>query len=62
MFRKLYRSGSIDNRKIQLDIPDGRVRVPVDITSSGGGFAVNELIYRVSLDGIVSHYCPLSSL
>lgn len=47
MFRKLYRSGSIDNRKIQLDIPDGRVRVPVDITSSGGGFAVNELIYRM---------------
>ncbi|CAM6098821.1 unnamed protein product [Calypogeia fissa] len=46
MFRKLYREGSMDNRKIQLDMPDGRVRVPVDIVN-GGGFAVNELIYRM---------------
>lgn len=49
MFRKLYREGAMDSRKIQLDMPDGRVRVPVD-TVSGGGFAVNELIYRVSTE------------
>jgi hypothetical protein len=45
-FRKLYRDGALDNRKIQLDIPDGRSRLPLEI---GGvnGFGVNELIFRV---------------
>lgn len=46
IFRKLYREGAMDDRKIRLDIPDGRVRLPVDIVS-GGSYAVNELIYRV---------------
>jgi hypothetical protein len=46
VFRKLYRDGALDNRKIQLDIPDGRSRLPLEI---GGvsGFGVNELIFRV---------------
>jgi len=45
-FRKLYRDGALDNRKIQLDIPDGRSRLPLEI---GGvnGFGVNELIFRM---------------
>ncbi|KAG0563008.1 hypothetical protein M758_9G187100 [Ceratodon purpureus] len=45
-FRKLYRDGALDNRKIQLDIPDGRSRLPLEI---GGvsGFGVNELIFRL---------------
>ncbi|KAL3691654.1 hypothetical protein R1sor_005305 [Riccia sorocarpa] len=46
IFRKLYREGSMDDHKIRLDIPDGRVRLPVDVVS-GGGYAVNELIYRM---------------
>ncbi|BBN15108.1 ATP-dependent HslUV protease ATP-binding subunit HslU [Marchantia polymorpha subsp. ruderalis] len=46
IFRKLYREGAMDDRKIRLDIPDGRVRLPVDIVS-GGSYAVNELIYRM---------------
>lgn len=46
VFRKLYRDGALDNRKIQLDIPDGRSRLPLEI---GGvsGFGVNELIFRM---------------
>ncbi|XP_024526022.1 uncharacterized protein LOC9652181 isoform X1 [Selaginella moellendorffii] len=45
MFRKLYREGAIDNRKIQLDVPEGRVRLPVDVM--GNGLPVNDLIYKV---------------
>lgn len=53
-FRKLYRDGALDNRKIQLDIPDGRSRLPLEI---GGvsGFGVNELIFRV-------YVCPKYTL
>ncbi|KAJ7537845.1 hypothetical protein O6H91_11G024000 [Diphasiastrum complanatum] len=44
-FRKLYREGALDNRKIQLDVPEGRIRLPVDIM--GSGLPVNDLIYRI---------------
>jgi hypothetical protein len=46
LFRKLFRDGALDKRKIQLDLPDERTRLPVDIVG-GGGFAVNEIINRV---------------
>ncbi|CAK9204586.1 unnamed protein product [Sphagnum troendelagicum] len=46
LFRKLFRDGALDKRKIQLDLPDERTRLPVDIVG-GGGFAVNEIINRL---------------
>jgi len=46
LFRKLFRDGALDKRKIQLDLPDERTQLPVDIVG-GGGFAVNEIINRV---------------
>lgn len=45
-FRQLYRDGALDNRKIQLDIPDGRSRLPLEI-GGASGFGVNELVFRV---------------
>jgi hypothetical protein len=45
--RKLYCEGALDNRKIQMDVPDGRSRPSVEIIGGGSGFAVNELIHRV---------------
>ncbi|CAM6034762.1 unnamed protein product [Sphagnum compactum] len=46
LFRKLFRDGALDKRKIQLDLPDERTQLPVDIVG-GGGFAVNEIINRL---------------
>ncbi|CAN5959416.1 unnamed protein product [Sphagnum jensenii] len=48
LFRKLFRDGALDKRKIQLDLPDERTRLPVDIVG-GGGFAVNEIINRTTV-------------
>ncbi|CAM6006870.1 unnamed protein product [Sphagnum balticum] len=45
--RKLYCEGALDNRKIQMDVPDGRSRPSVEIIGGGSGFAVNELIHRM---------------
>nr|PNR44907.1 hypothetical protein PHYPA_014677 [Physcomitrium patens] len=45
-FRQLYRDGALDNRKIQLDIPDGRSRLPLEI-GGASGFGVNELVFRM---------------
>ncbi|XP_024388208.1 uncharacterized protein [Physcomitrium patens] len=45
-FRQLYRDGALDNRKIQLDIPDGRSRLPLEI-GGASGFGVNELVFRL---------------
>eukprot|EP00850_Spirogloea_muscicola_P024110 SM000444S16338 [mRNA] locus=s444:22217:25055:+ [translate_table: standard] len=44
-FRNLYRQGHLDKNRIQLDVPDGRARVPVDI--SGPSFALNELLFKM---------------
>jgi len=54
-FRKLYRDGALDNRKIQLDIPDGRSRLPLEI-GGVGGFGVNELIFRVQSHFLCGHF------
>lgn len=43
--RKLLREGKLDERKVQLDIPDKASRMPVDINGSHG--ALNEMIYKL---------------
>lgn len=43
--RNLLRQGALDSRRIHLDIPDGRMRVPSDPT--GMNLALNEIVGKV---------------
>jgi hypothetical protein len=41
LFRKLYPDGALDKHKIELNLPDERTQLPVDIVGGGGlGFRV----------------------
>ncbi len=41
LFRKLYQDGALDKHKIELNLPDERTQLPVDIVGGGGlGFRV----------------------
>ncbi|CAK9860545.1 unnamed protein product [Sphagnum jensenii] len=41
LIRKLYQDGALDKHKIELNLPDERTQLPVDIVGGGGlGFRV----------------------
>lgn len=42
--RKLLQEGKLDNRKVQLDLPDKAARMPMDVNGTHGG--LNEMIYK----------------
>lgn len=45
-YRQLYYSGGLDAKTIAIDLPEGRMRIPFDL-SGAGGLGVGDFVYKI---------------